>query len=336
MRQLLGITLEELRVWLEEIGERPFRAKQIFEWLYHRGINDISEITNISASLRENIKETFSYPCLELKKTLSSEDKETVKYLWQLHDGYNIESVLIHGGGRRTVCVSTQVGCGVRCAFCASGRKGFIRNLSTAEIIEQVINIKNQLEDGVSHVVFMGMGEPLENLDAVIPAIRFLTQPEGLNISQRRVTVSTVGVVEGIEKLIDSGLKVNLAFSLHASNQELREKLIPYAKKYKLKDIIAAVDHYSSVTKRDATYEYILIKDYNDGLEHAHELIALVEKRQITINIIPCNPVPGSTLLRPTSNQVRAFVELLKKAGITTTCRYTKGKDIAAACGQLT
>ena len=249
-----------------------------------------------------------------------------------------VESVLICSGDRRTVCVSSQVGCPAKCAFCASGKKGFFRNLKPSEIVEQVVQINSWLAskgEKVSHVVYMGMGEPMKNYEFVLRSIRLLCDPDLLNISQRRITVSTVGVVEGIRRLSGEGLKVNLVLSLHAPNQHVRQKIIPYARQYPLETIMDAMDQYSEKTKRDITYEYTMIEGINDHPDHAHELGKLLRGKQATVNLIPLNPIPGIKLCRPSKQAIKQFRSVLFGHRITNTCRYTKGDDIAAACGQL-
>ena len=249
-----------------------------------------------------------------------------------------VESVLICSKERRTVCVSSQVGCPARCAFCASGKEGLLRNLNAAEIFEQVYQTDlflHQKGERVSHVVFMGMGEPFENYDNVLKAIFLLNDPLRLNISQRRITVSTVGVVEGIRRFMKEDLNVNLVLSLHAPNQHIRKKIIPYSRKYPLEDILSAMVAFSRESKRDITYEYTLIEGINDKPEHAEELAALLQGQQCTVNLIPYNPVPGLSLKRPEKEAIEEFRRILISNEIVTTWRYTKGKDIAAACGQL-
>ncbi|MBT3394291.1 MAG: 23S rRNA (adenine(2503)-C(2))-methyltransferase RlmN [Waddliaceae bacterium] len=335
---IYSTTLPALEEWLVANGEKPFRAKQIFQWLYEKNASSWEDMSNVSKSLRDALSEDFRISTISPANTVDSNDAETAKYLWKLDDNLMVESVLISSEKRRTVCVSTQVGCPARCAFCASGRKGFFRNLTTAEIVEQVVaidTILNEKDERVSHVVFMGMGEPLENYDAVIAAIRLFIDPNALALSQRRITVSTVGVVEKIYALAEEGLKVNLVLSLHAPEQTLRTKIIPYAKRYDLKDILKAMDHYSSTTKRDITYEYTLLRDINDSPADAKALIALLRHRQCTVNLIPYNAVEGLPYQRPPSNTIKHFYDTLTKHKIITTCRYTKGDDINAACGQL-
>ncbi len=338
MLDLCSLTPEELGQWLVTAGEKSFRAKQIFEWVYEKGAVTWDEMTNVSKELREKLSQEFRFPTLERVRCVDSNDGETFKTLWRLSDGMMVESVLICSGDRRTVCVSSQVGCPAKCAFCASGKNGFFRNLSPAEIIEQVLLTHNELQkkgERVSHIVFMGMGEPMENYDAVVKTIRLLAQPGLLNISQRRITVSTVGVIEGIQKLALEEFKVNLVLSLHAPTQQLRKKIIPYARRYDLEDVLKAMDNYTAITKRDITYEYTLLAGINDTIECAELLVQLLRNKQCTVNLIPYNPVDGLNLKRPAREVIEAFRQILDDARIVNTCRYTKGDDIGAACGQL-
>lgn len=295
-------------------------------------------MTDLNKALREKLKEKLPLSSIRCKKEELSSDEQTRKFLFELSDQKYIESVLIYSDERRTVCVSSQVGCGARCAFCASGKQGWIRNLTLSEIVEQVYWIDqylNQKGERVSHIVFMGMGEPFDNYDNVVAAIRWLNDPGRLGISQRRMTVSTVGVVEGMHRFADEGLSANLVLSLHAPNQHIRKKIIPYARKYPLEDVLSAIRSFSAKTRRDVTYEYTLMDGLNAEEEHAQELAQLLRGHQCTVNLIPYNPVPGLNLKRPEKEKIEAFRAVLDDAGINTTWRYTKGKDIAAACGQL-
>jgi len=338
MIDIYQVTSDELTRWLEERGQPAYRRKQILEWVYHHLASDWSEMKNLSLDLRKKLSESFRIGSLSFVRKTESDDQETTKFLWRLKEGTYVESVLIRSGARRTVCVSSQVGCPARCAFCASGQKGFMRNLSAGEIVEQVMRINQELADDgerVSHIVYMGMGEPLKNTSAVLKSIQQLSRPELLNLSQRRITVSTVGIVEGIHRMIREDLKVSLVLSLHAPNQHVRKKIIPYARKYPLEDILDSVDEYSRKTKRNATYEYILIAGINDQVEHADELSRLLKGKHCTVNLIPYNPVPGVRLKRPSTKTIHHFMSILKKNRLPVTCRYTKGDDIAAACGQL-
>jgi 23S rRNA (adenine2503-C2)-methyltransferase len=338
MTAFCELTNEELANWLVSFEERPFHAKQLLSWVYGKGVLEWEQMTNLSKELRQKLIGHMRLPLLQLVRVLPSTDEETYKFLWRLQEGSLVESVLICSGERRTVCVSSQVGCPAKCAFCASGKQGFVRNLRPAEIIEQVLHINQWLaakNECVSHVVYMGMGEPFKNYDAVVKSIRLLSDPLLFNISQRRITVSTVGVIEGIKRFTQEGLKVSLVLSLHAPNQHIRKKIIPYARKYPLEDIMVAMEEYSQKTKRDITYEYTLIAGINDHPDHAHELAHLLHGKQCTVNIIPYNPVVGLKLQRPDKKNIKAFRSVLFGSHIPNTCRYTKGEDIAAACGQL-
>jgi 23S rRNA (adenine2503-C2)-methyltransferase len=342
MQNFHQISLEDFTSWCKQQGEKPFRAKQVYEWVYQKTVASFEEMTNVSLSFRELLAENFSLNSLEFVKTETSKDEQTVKFLWRLFDGKLVESVLIFAPGRRTVCVSSQVGCPAKCAFCASGREGLLRNLSASEIFEQVYLIELWLRDrgdqegrNVTNIVYMGMGEPLENYEAVVGSLRMLFDPLKFGFSERRITISTVGVVEGIKKLTKEEIKVNLVLSLHAPNQHVRKKIIPYARRYELSSVLEAIRGYVHMTKRDTTYEYILIAGINDQKEHAVELAELVKNDACTVNLIPYNPVEGLSLQRPEGEAVEMFKEVLERKGIVTTWRYTKGKDIAAACGQL-
>lgn len=338
MNHLFSLSLPELKSQLKTLGEREFHAGQIIDWAYRKGVLSWDKMSNLSKPLQEKLAKEIKISTLELIKVTESDDKETFKFLWKLCHGKLIESVLICSGARRTVCVSTQVGCPARCAFCASGKQGFFANLTPEEIVEQVVQINAWLHpkgERVSHVVYMGMGEPLKNYNPVVKSIRMLCDPELLNLSERRITVSTVGVVEGIQRLAQEGLKVNLVLSLHAPNQHIRKKIIPFARHYPLEDIIQAMDEYAAATKRDITYEYILLAGINDHPDHAFELANLLKGKQCTVNLIPYNPVAGLRLRRPERDVIKQFRATLYGCKINNTCRYTKGDDIAAACGQL-
>lgn len=338
MLDYADLEYKDWAAWLKEQGEKEFHAAQILSWIYQKGILSWDEMSNLSKELRSKLAAHIRLSALELVRVTESDDLETFKFLWRLKDGQLVESVLICSGDRRTVCVSSQVGCPAGCAFCASGKEGFFRNLRPGEIVEQVLQINRWLvpkDERVSHVVFMGMGEPLKNYDPVVKTIHLLSHPNLLNISQRRITVSTVGIVEGIKKLSLEGLKVNLVLSLHAPNQHIRKKIIPYARKYPLEEILLAMDEYAQKTKRDITYEYILLAGINDHPDHALELAHLLKGKQCTVNLIPYNPVPGVKLNRPEKKAIKQFRTVLFGSRIVNTCRYTKGDDIAAACGQL-
>ncbi len=329
----------ELEAWVEGQELPAFRAKQILEWVYRKGAASFEAMANLPVELRQRLAAAFPLPLLKPEKVQYSEDGETVKFLWALGDGKRVESVMIGAPDRRTVCVSSQVGCPARCAFCASGKEGLVRDLTAREIVAQVLQIDGWLQEKgekVTHVVFMGMGEPLANYEAVVEAVRALVAPWGMGLSQRRVTVSTVGVVEGIDRLAaEEDLRVNLVLSLHAPNQNLRKKIIPFARKYELGELLDAMDRYAGTTGRDVTFEYTMLAGLNDTMACADELVALLRGKQCTVNLIPYNPIQGFSLKRPAGEVIEAFRERLEAGGLNVTWRYTKGKDIAAACGQL-
>ena len=332
---ILSYRLEDLKEALVKEGYKAFNASQIIEWIYKKGASSFDEMTNLSFDLRDFLKKNYSLFSLKLKNTEQSKDKETKKYLFELEDGYFIEAVLILSDERKTICVSSQVGCRVKCTFCASGKKGFFRNLAAFEIIEQILLVAKDINENLTHVVFMGMGEPLLNLDEVVNAIEIISNDKYLKISQRRITVSTSGILENIEKLKGKDLKVNLALSLHAPTDEIRNKIMPYVKKYKLKDLISSLKNYGFSTKRDISFEYILIDGINDSIEFAKKLHLLLKDIQCSINLIPYNEIEGLNYKRPDNNKVFKFKSYLLSKKMIVSQRYTKGKDIAASCGQL-
>lgn len=337
-KKLFELSFPELQKSLIEMGEKKFCAKQIADWVYQKGVSEWAQMTNLSQESRDKLSCEFESVSIALVREQHSDDEQTIKFLWKLHDDRLVESVLISSDERRTVCVSSQVGCPARCAFCASGQNGFMRNLETYEIVLQVFLIQQYLAkkgERVSHIVYMGMGEPFRNYENVVQSIKILCDPEFFGLSQRRITVSTVGVVEGISRFASEGLKVNLVLSLHAPNQKIRQKIIPYARQYPIDLLISAMRMYSEKTKRDITFEYTLLSRINDQEEHAEELADLLRGIQCTVNLIPYNPVPGIKLHRPETSTIKTFWKILEDSGIVTTCRYTKGDDIKAACGQL-
>lgn len=331
-----SLSYADLKKWVLDHQHKAYLADQIFHWVYQKNIRSFEEMTNVSKKIRNQLEEAFSLSSLKQVQAVDSE--ETTKFLWHLPDGHFVESVLIRSFDRRTLCVSSQVGCNAKCAFCASGKAGFQRNLTKNEIVEQALLINQILAEkgeSISHIVFMGMGEPLENLDAVLFAVEMLTDSKAFALSSRRITISTVGVVPNIDLLTSLSLKVNLVLSLHAPNQHIRKKIIPYARKYPLEDILEAMENYAEKTKRDITYEYILIDGINAEKEHAESLSKLLHKKQCTVNLIPYNTIEGVRFQRPSKKKIGVFEETLKKNRIRVTRRYTKGDKNAAACGQL-
>ena len=338
----LGYTQSMWRELLVKLGEKPFHSGQVMKWIHHRFEDQFSEMTDLSMKLRSYLAE---HGCLDepkVVKELISEDG-TRKWLIQSLSGSLIETVFIPEDNRGTLCVSSQVGCALDCSFCSTGKQGFNSNLTSAEIIGQVrIAIRRLAEvypdrsRVVSNVVMMGMGEPLLNIDNVLPAVELMMDDLGYGISKRRVTISTAGVVPGIEKLYEA-TDVSLAISLHAPNDELRNQLVPINKKYNIDTLLAACMKYAKNLgeKRTVTVEYTLIDNVNDRFEHAHQLSRLLKGFPCKINLIPFNPFPGADYKRPSMNAVRAFQNKLVREGHAVTVRTTRGDDIQAACGQL-
>ncbi len=331
---LAGLDLEGLRDLLVGLGEPAYRAKQVFQVVQNHGVLDPHRMTALPIALRERLAAATS-PALSPIEIQTSSDG-TTKFLFALADGKRVETVLIPEGDRNTVCVSTQVGCPIRCVFCASGVEGLIRNLSTAEIAEQMLHVRAHLGERPTHIVAMGMGEPLLNLPALTGAIRLWVEHDGLGFSPRRITVSTAGTPSKVDQLIELQLGVNLAISLHAPNDETRARLVPGSPAGRTAGLIEAGARFARETGRDATVEYVLIAGENDHPEHAEDLARLVAGRHIHVNLIPLNPVSHQPELRaPSSLAAQGFARRLHERGATVTLRRQRGDDIAAACGQL-
>ncbi|MGJ8455110.1 23S rRNA (adenine(2503)-C(2))-methyltransferase RlmN [Pseudothermotoga sp. U03pept] len=328
------MTYEELVEVIRKLGVERYRADQILDWLYKKHVFVFEEMTNISKQHRQLLKENFSVPLPQIiTKRVSSLDS-TTKYLYQLEDGNTIESVLLFHEGYATACISTQVGCPVKCAFCATGQSGFVRNLSAAEIVSQVLAIEADSKQTVRNIVYMGMGEPLLNYENVLKSIRILIHERTKNLGVRRITISTVGIPDKILQLAGEGLDLNLAISLHAASDEKRDKIIPMNKKYSIEEILHAARLYQEKSDRRVTIEYILIKEFNDFDEDARRLARLLSGMKVFVNLIPINPVVTG-LEKPTQWKINRFKELLIDHGIEAEVRYEKGADIEAACGQL-
>ena len=327
-------SFDELKAELDGWGEPAFRAKQVFEWVYQKGAGSFADMTDLPKSLRRRLEDTFRLGVLELAEQLRSEDG-TEKFLFRLADGRLIETVLIPSGGRRTLCLSTQVGCKFACVFCASGAGGFERNLLPSEMLGQVLFLRDRLEVRLTNFVFMGMGEPLDNLDNLVRTVRIMNSREGMSIAARRITVSTVGIVPAIEKLEGLGLQVSLSLSLHATTDELRSRLLPANRKYPLAEVIKAGAHYARTTGRMITIEYILISGLNDLEADARRLVSIARRLRAKVNLIPYSPGCGPRFAPSPAPRMQAFVQVLENLGVETTIRRSKGADIRAACGQL-
>jgi len=331
-----GLLPEALEAFCKEHGQPVFRAKQIWDWLYVKRVSSADEMKNLPAPLRERLAGNFRFHCLEKLETKGAAG-ETQKLLLKLADGELIETVIIPAPRRQsnTVCVSSQVGCRFGCAFCASGQKGVVRNLSAGEIVGEVLAVTEILGGRPDNVVFMGIGEPFDNYDEVLRAIRILNHPDGLCIGARRITISTCGIVSGIQRLAEEGLQVELSVSLHAPENELRSKLMPVNQSWPLEELMAACAEYTAKTNRIITFEYTLIKGLNDSEAQAHELVKRLRKFSCRVNLIPLSPVEEFVGERPTAETMQIFFRTLEKAGVNTTLRDSKGSALKAACGQL-
>ena len=338
MRQhFLELTSDDFLAWVRQAGQPGYRAGQVRRWVIEKRAASFEEMTDLPQKFREQLAAEFSLWSSRIAAQRRADDG-TQKLLLELSDAERIECVLlVDDRGHHTACISTQVGCAMSCVFCASGLDGVVRNLTRGEILEQLLQLQRLLaaEERLSHVVVMGMGEPLANLDALLPALAAASADEGLGISTRRITISTVGIPAGIRRLAKDGCPYHLAVSLHAPNDELRSQIVPTNRKIGIEAILAAADEYFTLTKRRVTFEYVLLADVNDQPEHARELVDLLRGRPALVNLIPFNPVQGLPYRTPASGVTARFAETLEQAGLEVAIRYRKGERIDAACGQL-
>lgn len=333
-KDIKNFTFEEFKKELGEIQEPAYRAEQIFSWIYKKGINDFESMPNLPKGLRDRLSLLYYIGSIKPLKHLRSFDG-TEKVIFELGDGKLIETVLIYADKRKTACLSTQVGCKFTCSFCASGMNGFKRNLTASEILSQILFLQHGLKHRITNFVFMGMGEPLDNYENVSKVIKIMNSPEAMAVAARRITVSTSGIIPGIEKFKGLGLQVNLSISLHAVNNELRDKLMPVNKKYPLEKLINSCEDYIDNGGRMITLEYILIKDINDSQKDIDVLIRIAKTLKAKVNIIPYSPVSNLKFRAPEKKDITVFENKLMSQGVNVTVRQSKGKDIMAACGQL-
>ncbi|WP_407920385.1 23S rRNA (adenine(2503)-C(2))-methyltransferase RlmN [Gottfriedia luciferensis] len=334
---IYSLKVSDLEDWLKAQKQQAFRAKQIYNWLYIQRVASFEEMQNIPKDLRTLLEENFTITTLKTLVKQTSSDG-TMKFLFELYDGYSIETVLMRHNYGNSVCVTTQVGCRIGCTFCASTLGGLKRNLEAGEIVAQVLEVQraiDEVEERVSSIVVMGIGEPFDNYNGLMDFLRIVNSDKGLNIGARHITVSTSGIIPKIYNFADEGLQINFAISLHAPNSELRSKLMPINRAYKLPDLMDAVHYYVEKTGRRVTFEYGLFGGENDQVEHAQELSKLLKGVKCHVNLIPVNYVPERNYVRTPKEQIFAFEKVLKDNGINVTIRREQGHDIDAACGQL-
>ena len=330
-----SLSLDELKNEIENMGEKAFKAKQIYEWLHKHGAESFDEMTNISKTLRENLKNSYDIHNCSIEKKLVSMYDSTVKYLFRLHDGELIESVVMKYKYGYTICVSSQVGCKMGCNFCASGIAGFVRNLTASEILSQVYTAQRDLNIRISHIVMMGVGEPLDNFDNVIRFLSMISDENGLNIGMRNISLSTCGVVTGIYKLLEKKLQLTLSISLHAPNDEIRSKTMPVNNKWNIETLLKACRDYTKETSRRISFEYAMIDGVNDSDECALELASKLRGMLCHVNLIPVNAVKERSYKKSKEDRIKSFIRILESKGINATVRRTLGSDINASCGQL-
>ena len=334
MQSIYNYTLDMIKDYMISLGEKPYRSSQIIEWLYRKKVKSFDEMSNISKSFIEQLKKDFTLDTIELSHMQKSSDG-TMKFLYKLSDGNLIECVLMNNEYGYSLCVTTEVGCNMGCVFCASGMKKKLRNLTTAEMVLEILKTEELTNLKISHIVVMGIGEPFDNYDNVLNFLSIINEPKGLEIGARHITVSTCGLVPKIYEYADFPLQVNLAISLHAPNDEIRNQIMPVNKTYNIDKLFEAIRYYIDKTNRRVTIEYILLKGINDTNECANELADLLHGLNVYVNLIPYNEVLEKPYRRSTPEQMRSFFDILKKRRINVQLRREQGSDIDAACGQL-
>ncbi len=334
MKNFYDLTFKDLKGYLKGQGYKPFAATQIFEWVYKKDTLDFNKMTNIAKPLRAELGNTFAFPSLKESSRQVASDG-TKKYLFELHDGQLVESVLMEHEYGLSLCVTSQVGCNMGCTFCASGLKKKTRDLTAGEMVQQILEVQNKEDVRISHVVVMGTGEPFDNYENTMNFVNIINHPKALEIGARHITISTSGIVPMIEKFADEQLQVNLAISLHAADDKTRSSLMPINRKYPIKDLMRSAEYYVKKTNRRITFEYLLLGGVNDTLEHADKLSDLLRGMNAYVNLIPYNPVSEFDYNSSNNRQQNLFYDRLKKRGIQVTLRREKGGDIDAACGQL-
>lgn len=333
MKNIFSETYEQLENYFISIDDKKFRATQLYDFLYKKRIFNLDIMNNIPNKTKDKLKEDYDFSFIKIIK--KQEDTDVKKYLFELLDGNRIESVLMYHNYGISLCVSSQVGCNMGCKFCESGRLKKVRNLETYEIVEQLLLIEKDLNIKITHIVVMGIGEPFDNYDNVMNFIRIMTSNKGIDLGSRHITISTCGIVPGIEKFMNDFNQVNLAISLHAPNDKIRNKIMPISKAYNLNELMTVIKKYITKTNRRVTFEYIMLDNVNDSLSHAIELVKLLKGINCYVNLIPYNETENIEFKRSKKMQILAFYDILKKNGIAVTIRREFGGNVDAACGQL-
>lgn len=334
-QDIKSMTIKELELAMETLSEPKFRAKQIFDWLHQKRVSDFSQMSNLSKGLREKLEANYQITTLTIRRKLVSKLDGTVKYLYVLPDGECVETVLMKYQHGNSICVSCQVGCKMGCAFCASTKAGFVRHLTAGEILEQIYQTEKDLGLTISHIVMMGIGEPLDNYHNVVTFLELINSPLGANISLRNLSLSTCGLVDKINELAERRLGLTLSISLHAADNEVRNRMMPVNKRYPIEELLAACKRYTEKTGRRISYEYALIRGENDSTEDAAKLARLLSGQLCHVNLIPVNEVKETNFQKSSKEHIFHFQKELQKRGINATVRRTLGADISAACGQL-
>jgi 23S rRNA (adenine2503-C2)-methyltransferase len=331
---ITGMTLEEMEKLMESIGQPKYRAAQLFNWIYKRGILSFHEMTNFAKLLRQQLDDLADIGHISIEKQLTSTDGQTTKFLFKLNDALCVESVFMIDRKRRTVCLSSQVGCALGCSFCATGKMGFQRNLSAGEIVDQLLTIQRILNVEVTNIVIMGMGEPFLNYDEVIKACDIISHDKGIAIGKRKITISTSGIVPAIKRFADENQRYKLAISLNVADNEIRSQFMPINKKYPLSELIKVARYYAAKSRHRITFEYVMIAGVNDQVEDALKLTKLINDLKCKINIIPCNSIDDQKSL-PSEERIEKFIRPFLNLNVVISVRRSKGVDIGAACGQL-
>jgi len=333
MRNIYDLTLKEFEEYFLSIGDKKFRETQVYDFLNKKRVTNIDEMNNIGNNIKEKLKNDFDTYMIKL--VLKQEDKDVSKYLFELKDGGRIETVLMNHDYGTSVCVSSQIGCNMGCAFCESGRLKKVRNLEAYEIVQQILMIEKDACVRISHVVVMGIGEPFDNYDNVMRFVRIINEGKGIDIGSRHITISTCGLIPGIKRFMNEDGQVNLAISFHASNNEIRDKIMKINKVYKIEELLDAIKEYIKKTNRRVTFEYILLRDINDSDKCAYELASLLKGMNCYVNLIPYNETANNEFKRTKQSQIMRFYDILKKSSINVTVRREFGSKVDAACGQL-